>query len=353
MTHAKKIPVAVKNLNRITISNIAELAGVSKATASLVLNGRAEEYRVAEETQKRVLAIAAEYHYQPSFHARALRSSRSHTVGLVIPDLTNYGFASIARQLEHLFRDAGLQLIIACSDEDPLQEQTVVNNLIQRQVDGLIIASSEMSDVQYKKIHATMPVLQLDRHIGQSTLPLVISDACDATARLVECVARQQPDEFYYFGGQLRLSPSRHRLAGYELGLKRAGVEPLPEWVQHRDFNANCSYDMMAELCERLGRAPRALFTSSFVMLEGVLHYLSHHPAMMEGLHLCSFDDHDLLDCMPLRIDSIAQDNTALAHHSFEMLKQLMEDKPLESNAAILPATIRWRHPGSLRLQPL
>lgn len=351
MNHVNAIPVPVKSPNRITISNIAELAGVSKATASLVLNGRAEEYRVSEETRERVLAIAAEYRYQPSFHARALRSSRSHTVGLVIPDLTNYGFASIARELEHLFRDAGLQLIIACSDEDPQQEQTVVNNLLQRQVDGLIIASSEISDSQYQKLKSNLPVLQLDRHIGQSTLPLVISDACEATARLVECVARQQPDEFYYFGGQLRLSPSRHRLAGYELGLNRAGVEPQPDWVFHRDFNANCSYDMMAELCERLGRAPKALFTSSFVMLEGVLHYLSHNPEMMEGLHLCSFDDHDLLDCMPLRIDSIAQDNTALAHHAFEMLTKLMEDKPLEHNSAILPAKIRWRHPDSLRLQ--
>ena len=90
MSHVNAIPVPVKSPNRITISNIAELAGVSKATASLVLNGRAEEYRVSEETRERVLAIAAEYRYQPSFHARALRSSRSHTVGLVIPDSYNF-----------------------------------------------------------------------------------------------------------------------------------------------------------------------------------------------------------------------------------------------------------------------
>jgi LacI family sucrose operon transcriptional repressor len=78
---------------RVTIKDIAELAGVSKATASLVLNGRGKELRVAQDTRERVLAIAREQHYQPSIHARSLRDNRSHTIGLVVPEITNYGFA--------------------------------------------------------------------------------------------------------------------------------------------------------------------------------------------------------------------------------------------------------------------
>ena len=66
---------------RVTIKDIAEQAGVSKATASLVLNGRGKELRVAQETRERVLAIAREQHYQPSIHARSLRDNRSHTIG--------------------------------------------------------------------------------------------------------------------------------------------------------------------------------------------------------------------------------------------------------------------------------
>ncbi len=84
----------MRKTKRVTIKDIAELAGVSKATASLVLNGRSKELRVAEETRERVLAIAKEHHYQPSIHARSLRDNRSHTIGLVVPEITNYGFAS-------------------------------------------------------------------------------------------------------------------------------------------------------------------------------------------------------------------------------------------------------------------
>ncbi|SSG03547.1 putative LacI family regulatory protein [Klebsiella quasipneumoniae] len=91
---------------RVTIKDIAELAGVSKATASLVLNGRGKELRVAQETRERVLAIAREQHYQPSIHARSLRDNRSHTIGLVVPEITNYGFAVFSHELETLCREA-------------------------------------------------------------------------------------------------------------------------------------------------------------------------------------------------------------------------------------------------------
>jgi LacI family sucrose operon transcriptional repressor len=105
----------VRKTKRVTIKDIAELAGVSKATASLVLNGRSKELRVAEETRERVLAIAKEHHYQPSIHARSLRDNRSHTIGLVVPEITNYGFAVFSHELETLCREAGVQLLISCS----------------------------------------------------------------------------------------------------------------------------------------------------------------------------------------------------------------------------------------------
>lgn len=91
---------------RVTISDIAALAGVSKATASLVLNGRGKELRVAQETRDRVQAIAQQHHYQPSIYARLLRENRSHTLGLVVPEIINYGFAVFSHELENLCREA-------------------------------------------------------------------------------------------------------------------------------------------------------------------------------------------------------------------------------------------------------
>lgn len=333
----------MKQQNRITISNIAALAGVSKATASLVLNGKGDEYRVSEETQQRIQAIAEEYRYQPSFHARQLRSSRTNTIGLVLPFLTQHTCANLARELESLFRNAGIQIIIACSDEDPEQEQNVVNHLLQRQVDGLIVISSNRTDDAYSKIHSYVPVVQLGRQIGNSTLPLVMTDATAATAKLIHQLASQY-DEVYFLGGDEDLTPSKQRLTGYYQGLSLAGLRLEPKWIMQKSYQAYCGYDLMEQLCETLGRPPKALFTASFTLLEGVLQYLKQTPAMQKGLHLASYDDHELLDFMPLKIDTIAQDYTALAFEAFTMLMTLMNEKPLSETTKTIPALLRWRH---------
>ncbi|MGL4207536.1 MAG: substrate-binding domain-containing protein [Aeromonadaceae bacterium] len=341
----------MKSSKRITISDIAQLAGVSKATTSLVLNGRSKEYRVADETRDRILALAAEHHYQPSFHARALRSNRSHTIGLVVPEMTNYGFASISRELETLCREAGLQLLIACSDENPSQEMMAVNNLVQRQVDGLIVASSALSDAEYQKINQTLPVVQLDRLITDSPLPLVMTDSIAATAELIETVARLHPEEIYYLGGQLRLSPSRDRLQGYKLGLQRAGVELKSSWIRHGNYSPSSGYEMMATLCAELGRPPKALFTAACGLLEGVLRYLNQHQLMDSDIHLCSFDDHYLFDCLPLRIDTVAQDCTGLAQQTFALITQLIDQQDVAEPRLYLPGQLHWRHITSRELK--
>lgn len=204
---------------RVTIKDIAELAGVSKATASLVLNGRGKELRVAQETRERVLAIAREQHYQPSIHARSLRDNRSHTIGLVVPEITNYGFAVFSHELETLCREAGVQLLISCTDENPGQESVVVNNMIARQVDGLIVASCMHSDADYQKLSEQLPVVLFDRSPSDSALPLVMTDSVTPTAELISRIAPQHADEFWFLGGQPRLSPSRDRLAGFTQGL--------------------------------------------------------------------------------------------------------------------------------------
>ncbi|MGF0915962.1 LacI family DNA-binding transcriptional regulator, partial [Klebsiella pneumoniae] len=176
---------------RVTIKDIAELAGVSKATASLVLNGRGKELRVAQETRERVLAIAREQHYQPSIHARSLRDNRSHTIGLVVPEITNYGFAVFSHELETLCREAGVQLLISCTDENPGQESVVVNNMIARQVDGLIVASCMHSDADYQKLSEQLPVVLFDRFPSDSALPLVMTDSVTPTAELISRIAPQ------------------------------------------------------------------------------------------------------------------------------------------------------------------
>ncbi len=333
----------MRKTKRVTIKDIAELAGVSKATASLVLNGRSKELRVAEETRERVLAMANEHHYQPSIHARSLRDNRSHTLGLVVPEITNYGFAVFSHELETLCREAGVQLLISCSDENPGQETVVVNNMVARQVDGLIVASSMLNDADYHKLSEQLPVVLFDRHINDSALPLVITDSITPTTELVADIARQHPDEFYFLGGQPRLSPTRDRLEGFKQGLREAGVALRPEWIIHGNYHPSSGYEMFAELCARLGRPPKALFTAACGLLEGVLRYMGQHNLLQSDIRLASFDDHYLYDSLTLPIDTVEQNVPRLAQECFTLLTTMINgDEPI-SQHTVLPATLRLR----------
>ena len=338
----------MRKTKRVTISDIATLAGVSKATASLVLNGRGKELRVAEETRERVFAIAQQHHYQPSIHARLLRNQRSNTLGLVVPEMTNYGFAVFSHELETLCREAGLQLLISCTDENASQENMVVNNLIARQVDGLIIASSMLTDNDYVTISQQLPVVLFDRHMNASPLPLVMTDSITPTAELVEKIARQHPDEFYFLGGQPRLSPTRDRLEGFRQGLARAGVTLRPEWVIHGHYHATSGYEMFAALCARLGRPPKALFTAACGLLEGVLRYMSQHHLLDSDIHLASFDDHYLYDSLTIPVDTIRQDNRQLAWHCFDLISKLIEGETPQPLQRKLNATLQRRYKSAV-----
>lgn len=99
----------------------------------------------------------------------------------------------------------------------------MVNNMIARQVDGLIVASCMHSDADYQKLSEQLPVVLFDRFPSDSALPLVMTDSVTPTAELISRIAPQHADEFWFLGGQPRLSPSRDRLAGSPRAWPRRG----------------------------------------------------------------------------------------------------------------------------------
>ncbi|MDR5612158.1 MAG: LacI family DNA-binding transcriptional regulator, partial [Arsenophonus sp.] len=101
------------------LDEIARLAGVSRTTASYVINGKAKQYRVSDKTVERVMSVVKEHNYYPNAVAAGLRAGRTHSIGLVIPDLENTSYTRIANYLERKARQCGYQLLIACSEDQP------------------------------------------------------------------------------------------------------------------------------------------------------------------------------------------------------------------------------------------
>ncbi|MFT4190516.1 MAG: LacI family DNA-binding transcriptional regulator [Comamonas sp.] len=348
---------------RLTIDDVARLAQVSRTTASMVLTGQAERYRIAPATVERVKAVAAQHHYVPSQSARALRSRKSRTLGLLIPELTNFAHASLAQALEVQSREAGYQLLIATSNDDAAQEAQGIAQLVAREVDGLIVVPASDQPERYEGWRARLPLVFADRRIDASTIPFVVTDAAGVVAELAarafaaaglvepaQATRAVAPPRVAYFGGQATLSPSRDRLAGFRAALQAAGLPEADAGIVERDYRRESGRAMMAQWRQQHGGTlPRVLFTGGIALLEGVLADLQasqqHGGRALavpgQPLHLITFDDHPLLDCLPLPVASIAQDATGLARASLDAVLRLLRQEPAEP--AWVPARIRLR----------
>ena len=152
-------------MKKTSLKDIAQKAGVSTALVSYVLNGKEKETRVGEAIAKKVREIAKELNYQPNHLAKSLRSGKTHTIGLIIADISNPFFANIARVVEDEAKRNGYTVIIGSCDENADKSWDLLNVLINRQVDGFIIVSCEGSEnqIQYLK-ERNLPFVLLDRH---------------------------------------------------------------------------------------------------------------------------------------------------------------------------------------------
>ena len=177
----------------MTLDEIAKLAGVSRTTASYVINGKAKQYRISEKTQLKVMAVVEEHNYRPDHAATSLRVGNSHSLGLIIPDLENSSYAKIAKLLERDARKAGYQMIISCSDDDPATEMKVADMLLSRRTDALIVASALASDnTFYRKIQANgVPVIAIDRALDDEFFISVISEDLEGAYQLTQSLLRK------------------------------------------------------------------------------------------------------------------------------------------------------------------
>ncbi|MEV6844412.1 LacI family DNA-binding transcriptional regulator [Actinoplanes sp. NPDC051411] len=159
-----------------TLRDVAQLAGVHPATASRALNPQTRPL-VNADTARKVLRAAESIGYQPNPIARSLKTARSSTVGLVIPDLTNPLFPPIVRGIEDVLTPAGYSAWIVNTDNDPRREETQVESLRSRQVEGLIVATARREHPLLVQLHQQgVRMVLVNRRVDGLDLPSVAAD---------------------------------------------------------------------------------------------------------------------------------------------------------------------------------
>jgi LacI family transcriptional regulator len=207
-----------------TLRDVAAAAGVHAATASRALNPKTRAL-VNADTAQRVLDAAAALGYRPNSIARGLKTSRSYTIGVVVPDLRNPLFPPIARGIEDRLEPAGYTSLLANTDNDAEREQMSFDALRARQVDGYITASARREHPLLEQLAANgRPLVLVNRTTDGADLPSAVPDDHDGMRQAVEHLAALGHRRIAHIAGPFGLSTGVRRHEGFVQGMEAVGL---------------------------------------------------------------------------------------------------------------------------------
>lgn len=255
--------------SRATLADVAQTAGVDMSTASRVLRGDVSQ-RVREETRARILKVAEDLAYRPNSLARGLRTARTDTLGIVVPQLDNPVFSAAIRGAEQAAAELGYSLLI--SHREPGTTATTIAKLSQtNRVDGLLVASLDDDEVLRSDLAAAhVPFVLMNRILPGAPLSVVL-DSRAAARKGVAHLAGLGHRRIAHLSGRAHGFNAAQRLEGYREGLEAAGLPFDPALVATAGYTAEGGARAMAEL---LPQRPTAVLAATLVSAAGAMSVL-------------------------------------------------------------------------------
>jgi len=329
--------------HRPTLKDVARQAGVSIKTVSRALN---DEPRISTDTRTKVLAVVQELGFRPNVLARHVRAGgRDSAVGLVIPDLANPFFGSVAAGVESVIRPHGLTLFVGSSDEDPSRERAAIMTFLDRQPVALLVVPTATGDHEYLRPERKrgLPIVFVDRPPVRLTADCVLTDNFDATRHAVSHLIQQGHRRVAFVGDTPNtLYTRQERFRGYRSALEGAGIRVSPQLVVH----GHHENDMAAATRQVLALAepPTAIFAANNFASMGAIRALQQ--TNRREVALVGFDDFPLADALDPAVTVVAQDTARLGVTAAELALARMHGDRSRARTVILPAAMIPRGSG-------
>jgi len=320
-------------MKRPTQVDVAQRAGVSRATVSYVLNGTVDgRVPISDETQQRVLDAIEELGYVPDARAQALRSGNTKTVALIIPDLRNPHFCEYATGIEEAARAAGYHLLLSSTTLHDEYAVDIFKDLARRRFDGLILASSfilesEEAQTTLERIRKRgLPIVELSENYGVDSAAADYRDATKEVMSYLLSLGHQRIGFVYGFGGR---ELAEDRMQPYKAGLDAAGIPFEADLIVECGPTVEDGFQASKEL---LGNSPRptAIIAINDVLAIGVLRAAADMELNVpEDLSIVGFDDIPMANYLIPRLTTVTKDAHTIGKQAFELLLARMQDPEL------------------------
>jgi LacI family fructose operon transcriptional repressor len=310
-----------------TIYDIAKAVGSSPSTVSAALNGTWKKRRISEATALRIIAAAQEHGYSANLQARALRTSRSGLVALLMPEYNRF-FSSIAQTFSREVRARGQCPVIISTERNPDEERATVADLTAWSIDAIFFVGSVAPEALSLQCQASgIPHVFVDQPCALA--PSVVTDSRNGASILTrEIISSMGPfgtgprDTVYFLGGDQSLPSTGNRIAGFRDAMYAHVGRVEPDQILAETYDLDAATQTIAALHKRLGGLPRGLFINSDSVFEGALRFLATLPD--DDLAACArgcFDYEPLGQLLRFPVHMMRQRHKMLVQRAFALLE--------------------------------
>ena len=254
---------------RVTLSDIAKKLSVSIVTVSKALRNHPD---ISSKTKEHIKQVAQEMGYAPNYLARSLAAKRSNTIGLVVPQISNYFYPAIIKSIYDTTIKNNYDVLLTISYEDPEREKLHLESLMSKRIDGLLVSITQKttdSSIFQKIKKSGFPLVFFDRTMDDLEFSSVKIDDRNAAYIAVEHAIEKGYKKIAHFAGFSNINLSRHRLEGFQKAMKKYNIPINQDWVVECGFSKEDGYDAFMKLF-KTSQLPEIIFTVGFSVALGV-----------------------------------------------------------------------------------
>lgn len=314
-------------MERVSLKVIANQLGVSAATVSLVLNGKNINGRVSEETSKKILDKAAELNYMPNSLAKGLKMGRSKTIGLILADISNVFFGTLALHIQKYAEKEGYIVIIANTNEKVEEMEKMIRFLNSHQVDGLVIVATEGSEYLIKNlIDKKFPIVLVDRTYPKLNVYSVSINNFDISYQSVNQLIDKGCKNIAFVTYKEKHHHIEERKRGYTEALKEANIFNEDNILEVRyDFLKNDIENAISHLLDKQPHIDGFFFATNSISTLSVKHLLKNNIDIYNDVKIICFDENEAYQLLPSPLAYIKQPVEEMAKFSIRLLIDQIE----------------------------
>ncbi|MCD6475766.1 MAG: LacI family DNA-binding transcriptional regulator [Anaerolineaceae bacterium] len=330
----------------VTISDVAKLAGVSLVTVSRVINNA--DY-VSDKTRSNVKKAIAELGYIPSAMARGMRLNRTFTFALILPDITNSFWTTVARGVEDVAQIQDYSILFYNVDEDQKKQKRALETVFSQQVDGVMIAPHDGVTENLKLLHQRkVPTVILDRKLDQDIadwkFDFVRGDSISGAKALTEHLIKLGHRKIAILSGDVRTSTAKDRVSGYRMALEGMGIPYDSELVFFGEYRISAGEKLLRALLDKEIEFS-AIFAANNAIGLGVVQELLHRNIRIpDDVAVVYYDDSSKDGTYFPFFTSIQQYAYEIGKTAAELLISRINDRELPSREITLPSKLIVRY---------